>query len=346
MAPRRWTVTLGKSGRPARSRRVPPAGRPDGHGPTLAEGVRAGYLGALAGRYRLLDLATLAPEAVDEQVSVQLAQVFVPPQVRAEPPDVELPRELWRRLIECGELGADELPTQVDRELLARARQAHLDQPAQPVLTMLGGPHRLVALLGDPGAGKSSLLRYLALALATGDLPPELAGWAGWLPILVELRAYADPTWATGRWADGTLLDYLDYLHQEGVGLPHDVLDRFLREDGRAVVMFDGLDELFDPTQRDATARRIAGFAARYPRMQVIVTSRPIGYRRSILDAAGFALYALQDLDRDQIATFVHTWYRIAYRATPPTPTPAPPDCSPRSTAPRRWPTWRPTRCC
>ena len=65
------------------------------------------------------------------------------------------------------------------------------------------------------------------------------------------------------------------YLHaQQRLGLPGDVLDGYMRHDGRAVVMFDGLDELFDPTQRADTARRITAFAAAYPRVRVIVTSR------------------------------------------------------------------------
>jgi hypothetical protein len=295
------------------------AGRDAKGPPVLKAGQREAYLTALTARYRLLDLAALTPEAHDEHVPVLLAQVFLPQHVRAAPPPVELPRDLWRRLVEGGDLGPDELNADLDRELLDRARQAHLDQPRQPALQVLAGPQqRLTALLGDPGAGKSSLLRYLTLALASGGLPAELAGWTGWLPILVELRGYTDSGWRHGRWADATVLDYLDHLHtHEGSGLPRTVLDHYLSSDGRAVVMFDGLDELFDPQQRNAVARRIAGFAAQYPRVRVIVTSRTVGYRRQILDGAGFELYALQDLDQDQIATFIRTWYGIAYRGNP-----------------------------
>jgi HEAT repeat protein len=303
---------------------VPPLDAGDGEHadpsqtPALGADVRAAYLAALIGQYRMLDLATLTPEAHDEHLPVLLAQVFVPQQVRATPP-MELPRELWRRLIQTGERDLDQLPADLDRQVLNRFRQAHLDQPSQPVLAVLtGSGQRLVALLGDPGAGKSSLLRYLTLALATGNLPPELTGWTGWIPVLVELRGYVDPGWRHGRWADATLLDYLDHLHtHEGVGLPRAVLDHYLRTDGRAVVMFDGLDELFDAAQRVAIARRIATFATRYPLVRVIVTSRHVGYRRQVLDAAGFALYALQDLDRDQITTFVQSWYGLAYRRNP-----------------------------
>jgi predicted NACHT family NTPase len=99
--------------------------------------------------------------------------------------------------------------------------------------------------------------------------------------------------------------------------------------------MFDGLDELFDIGDRDRVARMIATFSATYPRIRVIVTSRIIGYRRTVLDGAGFGLHTLQDLTyRDgqgdpngedhskdhsegdgegQVQQFVRAWYRIAY---------------------------------
>jgi hypothetical protein len=60
-----------------------------------------------------------------------------------------------------------------------------------------------------------------------------LPGLVGWLPLLVELRGYADPGWRCGRWADATILDYLDHLHtHQRLGLPRGVLDAHLRQDG------------------------------------------------------------------------------------------------------------------
>ena len=131
------------------------------------------------------------------------------------------------------------------------------------------------------------------------------------------------------------------------MGLPRDVLDAYLRGDGRAVVMFDGLDELFDPAQRDDTARRIAAFAAAYPQVRVIVTSRVIGYQRAVWDGAGFGVHTLQDLDPDQIAGFVHRWYGMAYATDPARSTATQrADCWPPSTARPRPGTWPATRCC
>lgn len=292
----------------------------------LGDGMRVAYLAAVVNWYRVLELARLSPEGLDEQLPVLLAQVFIEQHVRADPPPMELPKDLRRRLLEAGDLDLEELPEELDRELLTKARAAHAASIPRPVLDVVTEPsQRLVALLGDPGAGKSSLLRYLALTLAglfaadtqTGD-DGVLSRLAGWLPLLVELRDYADPGWRAGRWSDGTVLDYLDYLHtHENLGLPRDVLDAYLRSEGQAVVMFDGLDELFQPAQRDDTARRIAAFAAHFPQVRVIVTSRVIGYHRAVLDGAGFSVYTLQDLGPDQITQFVRRWYTLAYHTDP-----------------------------
>ncbi|MFF8918003.1 hypothetical protein ACF08M_33055 [Streptomyces sp. NPDC015032] len=92
-------------------------------------------------------------------------------------------------------------------------------------------------LLGDPGAGKSTLAQYLALAL-TGGLRSDgsLVGLAGRIPLIVELWHYAQPAWR-----QQTFAAFLAHLWTtEGLGLPLPVLDRLLDE-GRVLLVFDGL---------------------------------------------------------------------------------------------------------
>ncbi|MFE2260610.1 HEAT repeat domain-containing protein [Streptomyces griseosporeus] len=272
----------------------------------VAEAIVA-YAAQVRQRYGRLDLEVLIPsDEGDGHPAVQLREVFVPPLLRADPPPPDLPPELRKRLLLSGDLPADEeLPPGVRREALERLRQAYLDRPPVPLLDVVTDPRcgRLV-LLGDPGAGKSTLGRYLALGLTAETPPAELARLAGWLPVVVELRKYAEP-----RWRERTFEDFLDHLHRmESMSVPSEVLRRCLT-DGRVLVVFDGLDEIFDPAVRDEVSRRIAGFAGRYGGARIIVTSRVIGYRGAVLDGAGFGHHMIQDLTREQIGEFARRWY-------------------------------------
>jgi hypothetical protein len=132
------------------------------------EAARGEYLDRVRSCYRQLNLEVLLTMTdLDERLAVPLREVFVPQRVRADPPPVELPRELRRRLVEGGQAGLEDLPEDLDPQMLARVRAAYRDRPARPVLEVLAEPGgQRVVLLGDPGAGKSTLARYLMLALA------------------------------------------------------------------------------------------------------------------------------------------------------------------------------------
>ncbi|MCI3278844.1 HEAT repeat domain-containing protein [Streptomyces cylindrosporus] len=276
----------------------------------ITEALRR-YATRIRETYGRLDLEVLIPTEEGEHPPVGLDEVFVAPTVRADPPPVELPRDIRQRLVDAGEWPSS-LPPGLERETLDRAREAYAERPARGVLEVLADPDqdRLV-LLGDPGAGKSTLARHLSLTL-TREVPSgdPLEALAGRLPLVVELREYA-----AGEWREQTFEDFLKHLHDtKGMAPPSPVTERLLAE-GRAVVVFDGLDELFDPAAREQVSHRIADFAGRHSAagVRVIVTSRVIGYRRGVLERADFAHHMIQDLDRERIGQFARQWYTSAY---------------------------------
>lgn len=203
--------------------------------PAVFAAARSAYLDRVVARYRRLDLEVLTPAEHEDHTPVLLQSVFVPQSVRAHPPPVELPKEL-RWLAEAGEIDEEDLPEWVDAQLLARVRTAYTERPALPVLDVVSARgNRLLVLLGDPGAGKSTLARYLVLTLAGGSTSDRLPELDGRLPLLVELRTFAD--------LRGECPTFLEFLHRlgesEGLCLPRDLLESYLREDGRAMVVLD-----------------------------------------------------------------------------------------------------------
>ena len=143
---------------------------------------------------------------------------------------------------------------------------------------------------GDPGSGKTTLLRHLAAKLA-GEAQAERVPVFQSLPVLLR----------DGR----SLLDRLERAlgRAERQGLSR-VVDR-AGEEGRLLVLLDGLDEV-GPEQREDAETLIRQLAERWPRTPIVVTTRPIGYRRF---AGDFQELELQPLDLPRRREFLARWF-------------------------------------
>ena len=142
---------------------------------------------------------------------------------------------------------------------------------------------------GDPGAGKTTLLRHLAVGEAADPS-------SKWVPVFQSLPVML----RDGR----PLLERLeDTLGAERQGLGR-VLDR-AGEEGRLLLLFDGLDEV-DPEVREKAEGKIRELAARWPETPIVVTTRPIGYRRF---AGEFQELQLQALDLPRRREFLARWF-------------------------------------
>lgn len=276
------------------------------------------YFAEMAKRYQRLDLEGLTPPEKEEYLQVTLRSVFVEPDVRADPPPADLPRDVRDRIQQEGEVDPEEFPDELPLEEIRRASDVYYRKSPKHVIDVLTGLQRQpVVILGDPGSGKSTLVKYLTLSMIdpTGDSRLRTT-FENFLPILVELRSYVALRAQNTHWKG--FLDFIDHLGgTEGFYPDKELLHEYLQEDGKALVVFDGLDEVFNPEERKQVARQIEFFRNVYPRTQIIVTSRIVGYSRKILDDAGFRHFTLQDLGESQVAEFVAKWYQIAFAGKP-----------------------------
>lgn len=269
-----------------------------------AEGLRKAtvqYLELLLNRYRYLDFRGMG---MADRVALRLplAEMYVPLKAR-----IEMPKgETWARevLLAGRKATADEIAVMGER----------LSEP-QPLLDLLA-KHDGLVILGDPGAGKTTFLKYLTLLLALGEsavagLP---AGLKRRLPILVPLSAYANAL----AEADVALDDFLaTYYRKQGVRLPLDTLLSTALGGGQALLMLDGLDEVQALEQRTLVVERVEQFFA-YHRQQgnkFLLTSRIVGYREVRPTVDGLAECTLVDFDDDDIADFVTKWAHALERA-------------------------------
>ncbi len=171
-----------------------------------------------------------------------------------------------------------------------------------------------MVVLGDPGAGKTTLMRFLALHFARAvqqnetivrDAENEEYGEAC-LPIFVRISRYAEYL----REHPATSLRRFLPLAFDELNMAPEKLQR-LFDDAlrakRAFVLLDGLDEVIAPGDRAQIATRIDEFVSANPGNRFLVTSRIAGYRIAPLGSE-FAEFTLEDMETEQIHRFLQRW--------------------------------------
>jgi len=278
------------------------------------------YAERIKTRYRVLDLSALTPPSRDDvdDGRILLKDIFVPQMVRESRPPRELPKEILDKLYDKGELNRDELPEEFRIDDFKRLQDSWTQAQPESVLTAVAKPeNKRLILLGDPGSGKSTLARYLLLSVLaeTSEVFKTSEVFAGHLPLLVELRNYRGEV--TGSNCAG-FLEYFHYLGKtQGYTLNHLKLKEQLKT-RPSLIIFDGLDEIFDLVEREKITQEIIGFALEYQdKARVLVTSRIIGYQGKALQAADFREYTLQDLELEQIKIFARGWFDLVFRDKP-----------------------------
>ena len=263
------------------------------------------YKQAMVKRYGYLKLEELGPTSYDIK-PLALTGMFVPQSAREcveyLPRLHELPKELREGITSLDVSGR----YIADEETLEERRRTYLRQVPRPILAILRNPGmRRVVVLGDPGSGKSSLLQFLLLEWA--DKPATAS--SDTLPLLIELREYARSR------REGLTGDFIEFLHRgAGVRWKFDQIElsAWLRTNA-SLVLFDGLDEIFDSNLRREVGIAIHRFADEFPHARIVVTSRIIGFQYQAWRDEGFRHFMLEELDALQISDFLIRWHRRVY---------------------------------
>ncbi|KAM3100655.1 GUN4 domain-containing protein [Phormidesmis sp. 146-12] len=162
-----------------------------------------------------------------------------------------------------------------------------------------------LAIVADPGYGKTTLTRFLTLNYANTSYREHRAQRL--IPVLLLLRSI-----------------YTQIQDERSPTLPDLITDQVRRlplceelkassqwfkeqlQQGKCLIMLDGLDEVPDG-QREKVSRWANWQMQNYP-TPLILTSRSHGYDSTLFD--GMQQVGIRDFNREQKSAFIHKWYR------------------------------------
>ena len=259
------------------------------HSPTLdeKEAVKQ-YLRNLFNSHRYLNFRGMG---VDDRLPLKfsLLEVYVPLLACQELPE----GETWDRV----EVGGRELKD-------AEGNSIRMSEPRQ-VIDILQ-EHSGLVILGDPGSGKTTFLKYLALMFASAK--GEELGLGERFPVLVPLSAYAN---ALSKGDRLRLDDFIaDYYHEMGSDLQIADLMKKALSAGAALILFDGLDEVKEVALRQKVVDQVTNFYHLFFEKgnKFVITSRIVGYREVRPVAEKLVECTLVDFTDKEIKSFVHKW--------------------------------------
>ncbi len=163
-----------------------------------------------------------------------------------------------------------------------------------------------VVVLGNPGGGKTSFAKKKFFDLCN-EHETKSPSPINTIPFFITLRNYAIDLEEN----QSSIIEYIESHSNSHYHLkPEKGVIEYLLHNGMATVIFDGLDELLETSNRTKMVEIIEAFRLRYPSTRILITSREVGYSQASMGKK-FRTFQIKDFDDEQVEEYANKFFKL-----------------------------------